>query len=132
MEQNNIPYNNNNHDASVGMSKKADTEVKPDDVTISIASPASKQIFHKGDTVKVNADVAYTEQLHGYIVTITNTANGVVVFETEGHSHSDHMAINETWVDTLNTSTELELTVTAVIDHDENLKNAKLIFNCQP
>ena len=58
--------------------------------------------------------------------------DGTVIFETEGHSHSDKITVEEYWTDTLSNTTNLNLVLTAVVDHDENQKIAKVAFKSQP
>jgi hypothetical protein len=112
--------------------KKEEVTPQPAKVNIDISSPAAAQVFHKGDTVHINAKVSYISQLHGYEVRITNKNTNTLVGELEGHVHTDNFSINETWVDTLSQAAELELEIRAVIDHDSNDAISRLTFQSQP
>lgn len=111
--------------------KSNDSTATTDEVSIIVSSPQEGQQFRSGDTVSIAASINSTKMLHGYTVSITDN-NGVKVYETEGHSHSGTIEVNEVWVDTLNTATDLNLEITAVLDHDESLKKANVAFTSQP
>lgn len=112
--------------------QKADnTEVQPEEVIINITSPREGQIFRNSDTINIAADIDYISMMHGYIVSI-KAEDGTTVYETEGHNHSDHITVDEQWINTLSANHNLTLEITAVIDHKQSLKNAKVSFNSQP
>lgn len=111
--------------------QKADLpQATTDEVLINILSPKAGETYKIGDTVQIVADISYTDQLHGYIIRI-NDKDGLI-FETEGHRHSDNISISEQWVNTLSYPTELTMEVICVMDHEEKLKNANVAFNSQP
>lgn len=107
------------------------TSATPDEVNININAPLEGATYRKGDTVYINAEISYTGQLHGYIMQIT-MEDGAVIFETEGHNHDDRIAVAEKWCDTLSYAANLNMVLTAVIDHDKNQKITKVGFNSQP
>ncbi len=111
--------------------KKETTIAVPDDLQINISTPTEGAVYKKGDNVAIKADILYISQLHGYIVQITDE-DGTILFETEGHSHGDKITIEEYWNDTLSYSANLNLLLTAVVDHDENQKTIKMAFKSQP
>lgn len=111
--------------------KTGNTEAQPDEVTIEISSPGSGAVYKKGDIVDINAEISYTGMMHGYIIRISDDA-GNTIYEDEGHSHGDFINIKEQWTDTLSSIKNLQLEITAVINHDESLKNAKVAFKSQP
>lgn len=104
---------------------------QPDEVKIEITSPFEGQRYKPGDTVYIKGNVSYSNQLHGYIVRILD-ADNAVVYETEGHTHSSSIAVDEKWLNTINHSESLTLELTTVIDHDANKKTVKRGFKSQP
>lgn len=115
----------------IGCQKSVDSTPSADEVSISISSPAEQQVYSKGDTILINAEINSGKMLHGYIVTITDES-GAMFFEAEGHSHSGTIQVKELWVNTLDVASDLTLEVTAVLDHNQLLKNAKTAFRSQP
>lgn len=109
-------------------------EVVPEaeaNVNINIKSPSSGAIFHKGDTVLIDAEITYSGQMHGYITRIKNEKDSIL-YETEGHNHGDKIDIKEQWVNTQGTNEKLELEVVAVISHDNDKKSDNVSFISQP
>lgn len=107
------------------------TSAASDEISININAPLEGSTYKKGDTVYINAEISYTGQLHGYIMQIT-MEDGTVLFEAEGHSHSDKISVAEKWCDTLSYAAPLNMVLVAVIDHDENPKITKVGFKSQP
>jgi hypothetical protein len=108
--------------------KKDNTQPDPQKVTMSIASPAAEQTIHTGDTLRMDADVSYISELHGYEITLSDTA-GHIYFSDDQHVHSDHFSIHETWPDTLNQNTRLMLQLTVEIDHNGNEATKTVYIN---
>lgn len=111
--------------------RKEATTVAPDEVKLSVVSPKAGDTFHKGDTVSIQADITYSTELHGYVARIKGD-DGTVYFETEMHSHSDHIVVQEEWTDTLSTKCNLTMELVAVIDHDNNTKTTTVAISSQP
>lgn len=111
--------------------KKTVAPVVPDEVKISITSPQEGQVYKQGDTVFIKGNISYTSQLHGYITRIKGEA-GEIIYETEGHTHGDNIAIAEQWVNTLNTPSKLTLELITVINHNEDKKSINVGFSSQP
>lgn len=111
--------------------KKDNTPVTAEEVVFSITSPLEGQTYQQGDTVDILGDISYISQLHGYITRII-TQDGTVVYENEGHTHSDKLKISEKWVNTLNKNTPLKLEVTTIINHTEDKKTVNVDFYSQP
>ncbi len=112
--------------------KKDTTVATTEEVQINVTSPKEGSIYKKGDTVNIVASISSITQMHGYIITIKNMDKGTTVYETEGHTHGDNISVAEQWVNTLDEATDLQLELTGVITHDENIKNIKIGFKSQP
>lgn len=112
--------------------KKDDTVPTPSDVSIDISAPANGQIFHKGDTVKINAKVSYTTELHGYVYSLTDSATKTVLSSNSSHLHNDHFEISDTWVDTFSKAAVLQLTIQTVLNHEGDEKSKTIFIQTQP
>lgn len=109
-------------------------DVAPDaaNVTITVANPAEGQTFRHGDTVFVNAAVQYVSELHGYELTISDAADSTVFFSEDDHVHDDHFSISRYWVDTLRQPADLEVRLTAEIDHNGHEASKTIRIKSQP
>lgn len=96
-----------------------------------ITNPAEGQVFHKNDSVKINAVIQSEDEMHGYRMSIT-TANGDTVFTKSDHAHSAKIDISEVWVDTLSGTNALKLNITATIDHDGTTAAKCISFTSEP
>lgn len=112
--------------------KKEQITPEPSKVNIIISSPTASYEYRKGDTVRINASVSYISQMHGYNVRITDKSTNALVYDGEGHVHSDHFDIAEKWVDTINRKTTLLVEISAVIDHQGNAAKAEVTIQNQP
>lgn len=112
--------------------KKDNTPAQPAKVVINVSSPANGQLYRKGDSVYINASVSYISELHGYELQLKNKNTGDVLYATDEHVHSDAFTIKEAWLDTLSAATDLQLEITAEIDHEGNGSQAEIEFKSQP
>ncbi len=112
--------------------KKDNTEVQPSKVEINISSPLAGQVYRKGDSVYIKADVSYISQMHGYTITLKDAATSKVLFEDEDHIHGDAFNISHAWYDSLSTNSNLVLDITVEIDHDGNSASIVREFKSQP
>jgi len=98
--------------------KKNNDTVNTSAVAITVQTPTEAQVYHNGDTVKVNAHVSYGSELHGYEVTIKDTVTGTVLFETEEHAHKDAFDISESWPASVTAVTNAVVSIVVSIDHN--------------
>lgn len=112
--------------------KKDDTPAQPAKVVISVSSPTTGQIYRKGDSIYINASVSYISELHGYELQLKNKNTGTILYAVDEHVHSDAFTINKAWSDTLSTAADLQLEITAEIDHDGNGSQTEIEFKSQP
>jgi hypothetical protein len=112
--------------------KKDTTQAQPEEVSITVSKPTPQQVYKKGDTLFIQAHIAYISQLHGYIARIYNDSTKALLFEKEGHSHSDKIDVNEYWVNTLDMKATLKVELTAIIDHDDHQKTTSVNVISQP
>jgi hypothetical protein len=97
-----------------------DVPATPSKVSMTIYSPTNGTSLRLGDTLRLNAAVSYISELHGYAISMTDSATGSVVWTKEAHVHDDQFTIAEHWVDTLSRPATLRLNLSVEIDHDGN------------
>lgn len=115
-----------------GCQKKSNDAANSAAVNISIQNPAEAQTFHNGDTVRINAHVTYSSELHGYEVKITDTATGTVLFDNEEHAHKDAFDISETWAANVTAATNAILSVAVSVDHNGTVARKEVGIRIEP
>lgn len=109
-----------------------DNSTRPDasKVIFRIKDPLSGQAYSNGDTIFMQAEVQYSAAMHGYNVSLTDSASGAVFFQTGDHAHDSSFTINTYWVDTLTVAKTMRLEFQVAIDHDGNAaKQGVYIYN---
>ena len=112
--------------------KKDTTPVQTDKVSITFNSPAEGQVYHKGDTIIINAAVSYISELHGYELKLIDKSNNQTLFMTDEHSHTDKFNISTVWADTISAATTLKLELAVEVDHDGNTSTKEINLQSQP
>lgn len=114
--------------------KKAETlpPTTPNEETakITINTPYENQVFSKGDTVFVKAFVTCATEMHGCQVYIIRN-NTDTLFTKAQHMHGKEMMISEQWVNNLDASADLQVAVSAIIDHDGATADKTIPFKTQ-
>ena len=117
---------------TAGCQKKSNDAANSAAVNISVQNPVEAQTFHNGDTVRVNAHVTYSSELHGYEVKITDTATGAVLFDNEEHAHKDAFDISETWAADVTAATNVVLSVAVSVDHNGTVARTEVGIRIEP
>lgn len=114
--------------------KKAENAPAPatheEKTKITINTPYENQVFSKGDTVFVKAFVTCPTEMHGCNVYIVRGKTDTL-FTKARHMHGMEMMVSEEWVNNLETPEELQIIISAVIDHDGGTADKKLNFRTQ-
>lgn len=97
-------------------------------LNMAIARPLGAQVFQKGDTVFVSATADYISELHGYEISILDTATQTVYFDLDKHVHAASFQIDTFWVDTLNVKANLQLKFDVEADHNGNGATKSVYF----
>ncbi|MCG9912279.1 MAG: hypothetical protein MH137_13375 [Flavobacteriales bacterium] len=99
--------------------------------TITVSKPIENAQFHHGDTVFINAVITAESAMHGWEVQIRKKSDLSVVFEQDAHDHAATFNINTYWVNNLGSAhNDMELVVTAEINHDGNTESKTVNFHC--
>ena len=114
--------------------KKADTlpQAIPHHETakITINTPYENQVFNAGDTVFVKAFVTCATEMHGCSVYIIRN-NMDTLFTKAHHMHGKEMRVSEQWINTQGDPADLQVVVSAVIDHDGATADKAIAFKTQ-
>ncbi|HEY9176267.1 MAG TPA: hypothetical protein VIN07_01190 [Flavipsychrobacter sp.] len=114
--------------------KKAENPLVPatqeEKTKITINTPYENQVFAKGDTVFIKAFATCTTEMHGCKVYIVRGTTDTL-FAKARHMHGMEMMVSEQWVNDLETPSELQIIVSAVIDHDGGTADKTLNFKTQ-
>ncbi len=105
---------------------------QPDKIEIMISSPYEGQVFHKGDTMSINASGTYISMLHGYELKVTDKNTGKELFYKYEHVNKDNFTINTLWPDTLSNKADLLISLLVQIDHDGNERKKEINCTSQP
>lgn len=110
--------------------EKDDSTAPEPTITINIQSPTEGAKVSHGDTLFINATVTSPVQLHGYIWTLTNKANGTILAEGSDHVHELNFSISGKYGNTVTDTVDAELMLIAEIDHegDDATKKVNVIL----
>ncbi len=103
-----------------------------DEAEITIFSPSAGQTFNLGDTVFIKAKIEAESALHGWKVEIKKQSDQSVIFSADKHSHAATYNIDEYWVNGLTEHTNLDVVVTADIDHGGKTVSKSVSIHCHP
>lgn len=115
-----------------GCQKTNSVVADPARVKIAITTPADGQTFTSKDTVYISGSVQYDGEMHGYEVTITDTATGFIVYDEAQHVHTDHFEINGKWTTTVTKPVVFRMVVASSIDHGGDTASRELYFTIKP
>ncbi len=104
--------------------------VPAETVSIAINSPYENQAFSKGDTVSIRAVMTCETEMHGCKVYIVRNNTDTLLADAK-HMHGKVMTIDEKWINELGTPADLQLIVSATVDHDGNTAEKKLAFKAR-
>lgn len=95
-------------------------------VTFQVNQPIDNQIYNVGDTIKINATITSSADLHGWGLAITRKGDDSLCYSWVNHYHTSSYSIDQRWVNTLNQDTTLMLSVDAAINHSGDVVSKKI------
>jgi hypothetical protein len=100
---------------------------------ITITGPLNDGHIHHNDTLQIRGTIVSTMDMHGYNVSIRRKDDThAEVYYYDDHYHGSNKNLHLDWPCTLNESIELELIITAKLDHEGNAAIKTVDFNCEP
>jgi len=110
--------------------KEAEEEHETNSAVITITQPMANDQLPHNDTLAIRGTIVSVLDMHGYNVSIKKVADQTEVFSFEDHYHGSNKNLNVNWPCTLNENVELQLTITATLDHDGNTTAKSVNFHC--
>ncbi len=101
-------------------------------VTVQYKQAIDGKTFHKGDTVVIDADVAYTSEINGVMLQIADSATDVILYQDDQDLHTDHFNLQHEWVDTCTTAMTLKVIITIAVANGTEFAENKIHVNVQP
>lgn len=115
-----------------GIISCAEQTEEKNSAVITITGPVEHGYIHHMDTLQIRGTIVSVLDLHGYNISIRRTDTNSEVFYYNDHYHSNDKHLNIDWVCDQNATVELELTITALLDHEGNAAIKSVNFNCMP
>lgn len=94
--------------------------------------------INEGDTIQPNfmvhisGTIVSTSEMHGYNVKLHNHATMTDVLNETVEGHESSYNFDEHWTNNVTDTSNMVLTISAVIDHDGNLGTKTINFVCLP
>ena len=101
-------------------------------VTVTYNTPINRLTFHKGDTVNIDANIGYTNEINGVMVQIIDSAADQVIFQDDQDLHTDKFRLQRTWVDTYANNARLKVVITTAIANGTKFAENNIYFYTQP
>lgn len=111
--------------------KKDDGSCVYPEAQLSISEPTTNKVYHLGDVVHIQGSASHYEQLHGWSLYILNKTTGDTVYTAEDHAHATTIEIHSSWVNNVSVDSDMELSVTVIVDHDGAVITDKVNFHCK-
>ena len=112
--------------------KKDNTPADLSKIAVTFITPAAQQLYHKNDTVQINASVTYISEITGVGMQIIDSATDDVLFEDDHDLHTSHYSISESWVDTLSANATLSVVVTVFVANTTGKAERSISFRSLP
>jgi len=111
--------------------QQEEVQEEKNSAVITITDPIVDGHIHHNDTLKIRGTIVSTMDMHGYNASIRRTDNWTEVFYFDDHYHGQNKNLNIDWPCNVNENVQLELKMTAVLDHDGNATFKKIKFFCE-
>jgi hypothetical protein len=108
--------------------KKDNTPADTTLVTVLFTSLTYGQVFHKGDTIPVNALVSYPGEIVGVFADISDSATGELFYEDNADTHTDNFNFQRSWEDTLSSETTLQVKITVFLASNTSKPAERVIY----
>lgn len=110
--------------------KQEGEEHPSNSAVITITQPTANDELSHNDTLAIRGTIVSVLDMHGYNVSIKKVSDQTEVFSFEDHYHGMNKNLNVNWPCSLNEDIELQLTITATLDHDGNTAAQSVNFHC--
>ena len=102
------------------------------DPLVTLTSPTINRMYPLGDTVWIKGSLSHDEDMHEYHVTLQNTSQDSVVYDSVVNIHGMKQAdFSHYWVNSVSGHSDMKLTVNAT-DHHAKTGKSEVHFHCHP
>lgn len=108
--------------------KKDNTPADTTKVTVLFTSLTYGQVFHKEDTVQVNADVSYPGEIAGIGIQITDSTTDSLYYQDDQDTHTNNFQFQRSWVDTLSGSATLQVKILVFLANNTSTPAQRVIY----
>jgi hypothetical protein len=113
--------------------KKQDDNAGPAGTSVTIASPTPGQVFHVGDTVRIQGTAQYAGQLHGYEVTAADSATNTARWSSgTQHAHNNVLDIVQYWTPGADALGAVKIAVVVAVDHEGTEAREEVVIRVAP
>jgi hypothetical protein len=99
---------------------------------ITIMEPTLNDTILNGSELHVEGTIVGSGELHGYSISITNVANDSVFYTISSATHNSSYAFHEHWMNNVNDTTVMKVTIDAMLDHDGAKTSKTVNVICLP
>ncbi len=110
---------------------KGDFEENIPSAVISISSPVANAIYHKEDSIHIDAVAISSATIHGYDISIKKANDTTTLFFNHIHDHNDTLLISQRWRNTIIDAADFEARITLYLDHDGHTSTKRVKFKVQ-
>jgi hypothetical protein len=97
---------------------ETDEPIETKQMSINISNPTEGATFAFGEDVTISGEIISNFSAHGYIVRYYNTSNDdSLLYVTDGHEHGETIPFTESWINNLETASEVRIEFMAMSDH---------------
>lgn len=89
-------------------------------VTIQLNTNATSDTIAFGEELHITGTVLGTQEMHGYELVLKNMMTDSVLFKTSEHDHATSYTIHGHWMNNLQNTSGLHITLVVEKDHDGN------------
>lgn len=100
--------------------------------SITIDAPSVNAQLQADSTITIQGSATGNMELHGYVLTVTNSTSGAVIYTVDEHAHGESVTISNTFTHGLTVQTPLNLNVKVEYDHEGNYIEKNVQFNWKP
>lgn len=103
-----------------GVSLGCSTDEHADSAEIHFIAPLDGSTVAPGADVPIEIHVTADAPMHGWVVTVRNTADSAELATFDDHDHADTYEIAEIWTANVESGTEVEIEIAVTLDHDSD------------
>lgn len=106
---------------------REDEDMPVPQANIQITMPIENTVVRFGETLNIKGTATSATELHGYEIAIRKAGGSVQYFQ-HYHGHGNTITIEESWKNTINETSDMDLEVSVILDHEQNKQTKTIRF----